>query len=110
MIRLSGLVPGRDIEIVYTGLRPGEKLYEELFHKSENLRGTSHAKLQLAESRQVSWHWLHHELQDLERSAKSRDVNKLLHHLTKIVPEYTGLKSDKTQSDQQGARLKVVGE
>ncbi len=54
MILLSGLVPEKDIKIVYTGLRPGEKLYEELFHKSENLQGTPHTKLQLAESRPLN--------------------------------------------------------
>ncbi len=111
MIRLSGLVPDRDIDIVYTGLRPGEKLFEELFHKSENLRGTSHTKVQLAESRQFSWHWLRQELHDLERAATSRDVGKLLHHLQKIVPEYEGLntKSADAVADND-VPLKVVGE
>ncbi|MEQ8233972.1 MAG: nucleoside-diphosphate sugar epimerase/dehydratase, partial [Gammaproteobacteria bacterium] len=49
LIRLSGRVPGQDIRIVYTGLRPGEKLHEELFHAEENLAPTSHEKLMLAQ-------------------------------------------------------------
>ena len=48
MIRLSGLTPGEDIEIAYTGLRPGEKMYEELFYDSENRESTSHKKIFIA--------------------------------------------------------------
>ena len=93
MIQLSGLIPGKDIEITYTGLRPGEKLYEELFHQNEHLGKTTHAKVQLAESREFSWTWLEQELEDLDQAALSRNVDKLLHHLQKIVPEYKGPKS-----------------
>jgi FlaA1/EpsC-like NDP-sugar epimerase len=93
MIQLSGLIPGKDIEITYTGLRPGEKLYEELFHQNEHLGSTTHAKVQLAESREFSWTWLEQELEDLDQAALSRNVDKLLHHLQKIVPEYKGVKS-----------------
>jgi FlaA1/EpsC-like NDP-sugar epimerase len=50
MIRLSGNEPGKDIEIVYTGLRPGEKLFEELFHEKERLVGTQHEKIFLAQT------------------------------------------------------------
>ena len=49
LIRLSGRTPGRDIPIVYTGLRPGEKLAEELFHADEDLVPTGHPKLLLAQ-------------------------------------------------------------
>jgi len=90
MIQLSGLIPGKDIEITYTGLRPGEKLYEELFHQNEHLGKTTHSKVQLAESREFSWTWLKQELEDLDQAALSRNVDKLLHHLQKIVPEYKG--------------------
>ena len=55
MIHLSGHEPGTDIKIEITGLRPGEKLYEELFHESENFVGTSHSKIMLAESRKIDW-------------------------------------------------------
>ncbi|HIJ80015.1 MAG TPA: polysaccharide biosynthesis protein [Deltaproteobacteria bacterium] len=90
MIRLCGFEPGKDIEIVYTGLRPGEKLFEEVFHEHENLRGTTHPKLQLAGGRKIDWEWLLDELTTLEIASKSRDVDSLLLHLQTIVPEYDG--------------------
>ncbi|MBI5558031.1 MAG: polysaccharide biosynthesis protein [Deltaproteobacteria bacterium] len=110
MIRLSGLVPHRDIKIEYTGLRPGEKLYEELFHEGENLQGTKHPKLQLARSRQCDWNWLTTVLDQLNRAAGSRDVPELIRNLREIVPEYSGLHvSDKEKNIARGAiSLRVV--
>ncbi len=90
MIRLSGLEPGKDIDIVYTGLRPGEKLYEEIFHESENLQSTNHPKLYLAGCRTCDWQWLLEEITALEQSAKCRNVPVLIEHLRRIVPEYKG--------------------
>jgi FlaA1/EpsC-like NDP-sugar epimerase len=90
MIRLSGLVPERDIKIVYTGLRPGEKLFEELLHAGEDLQPTGHEKLLLARSRQVDWDWLLEEFASLEQAVRSRDVEVLKKHLRNIVPEYQG--------------------
>ncbi|GAB4343779.1 MAG: nucleoside-diphosphate sugar epimerase/dehydratase [Desulfobulbaceae bacterium] len=90
MIELSGLVPGRDIEIVYTGLRPGEKLFEEILHESEELQETGHAKLLLARSRQVDWEWLGGEFERLHEAAVSRNVEVIRGHLRNIVPEYQG--------------------
>jgi FlaA1/EpsC-like NDP-sugar epimerase len=90
MIRLSGFEPGRDIEITYTGLRPGEKLFEEIFHESEGLQPTSHTKLLLARSRQVDWQWIEEELSLLQEAAISRNVDGLKTHLRNIVPEFQG--------------------
>ncbi len=107
MIRIAGLIPEKDIKIVYTGLRPGEKLYEEIFHERENLRGTNHPKLLLAGSRQVNWNWLNDELKALASAATSRNVPHLIEHLRKIVPEYEGPhESDKKQSVEP--KIKVI--
>ncbi len=89
MIRLSGLDPGCDIDIAYVGLRPGEKLYEELLHESEGLLNTDHPKLLLARSRKVEWDWLQSEIDILEDAAVSRDIDLIKKHLRKIVPEYS---------------------
>ncbi len=88
MITLSGLSVDKDIEIIYTGLRPGEKLYEEVLHESEELESTSHEKLLLARSRQVDWEWLTDELDRLHLAATSRNIDVLKAHLKNIVPEY----------------------
>lgn len=90
MILLSGQKPGVDIQLTYTGLRPGEKLYEEVFHESEGLMGTNHPKLLLAKSRRVDWEWLSSELEELRQAAEGRDVEQLLQHLKNIVPEFSG--------------------
>ncbi len=89
MIKLSGLTPGKDIEIIYTGLRPGEKLFEEIFHQKEDLKPTSHEKLLLAKSREVDWEWLQQEIVHLQMAASMRNVQKLKQHLHNIVPECT---------------------
>ena len=90
MITLSGLRIDEDIKIVYTGLRPGEKLFEEVLHESEDLQKTTHEKLLLASSRQVDWEWLNEELDKLQQAATSRDVDLLKEHLQNLVPEYQG--------------------
>ena len=109
MIRLSGLVPHRDIKIEYIGLRPGEKLFEEIFHENEDLQGTTHPKLQLAGARQCDWDWLTSVLQRLGRAATSRDVPDLINHLREVVPEYNGLHvSDKEKKAAKTAPLRVV--
>lgn len=88
IIKLSGLEPGRDIEIIYTGLRPGEKLYEELLHEGEDLQPTTHEKLLLANSRKVDWVWLTEKLECLWMAATERNVDKLRAGLHGIVPEF----------------------
>lgn len=88
MIRLSGFTPGNEIEIVYTGLRPGEKLFEEIFHESEGLQKTTHTKLFLASSRKVDWNWLDSNLVNLDNNARSRNVGELMKIMYDIVPEF----------------------
>nr|WP_269755847.1 nucleoside-diphosphate sugar epimerase/dehydratase [Desulfogranum marinum] len=91
MIRIAGLEPGKDIHITYTGLRPGEKLFEEWFHENENLENTPHPKLLLASSRQVEWQWLLHEIEALSKAATFRDVGQIVARLCSVVPEYSSV-------------------
>ncbi|OIO67088.1 MAG: polysaccharide biosynthesis protein [Zetaproteobacteria bacterium CG1_02_53_45] len=88
MIRLTGLEPGRDIEIKFTGLRPGEKLYEELFHESETLQPTSHPKILLSGSREVDWQEIQQVLVNLRQACGARDVQSLYQELRVLVPEF----------------------
>jgi FlaA1/EpsC-like NDP-sugar epimerase len=86
MIRLSGFSE-EDVRIVYTGLRPGEKLYEELLAADENTLATPHAKLRIAQARQEDDRWLAHLSAWLER-ADAPDDETVKRELAHWVPEY----------------------
>ena len=88
LIRLSGKKPGEDIEIVYTGLRPGEKLYEELFHESEKLAGTTHPKILLANSRNMDFVQLEQVLDRLTSACAANDERQIYGLLSELVPEH----------------------
>jgi len=99
MIRLSGLEPGRDVEIRFTGLRPGEKLYEELFHHSEDLTGTRHPKLMLAASRSMAWPDVQGHLKHLSEAVAQGDVDQLRLLLRRMIPEYVPASSPVTANE-----------
>jgi FlaA1/EpsC-like NDP-sugar epimerase len=87
LIRLSGKVPGRDIQIVYTGLRPGEKLFEELFHELEPYEQTRHEKIFLAHPRESNWENLGADLREAELAVRRYDTPRIQQILLKLVPE-----------------------
>ncbi len=87
MIRLSGKTPGEEIEITFTGLRPGEKLYEELFHDQESLQPTHHNKILLAKYRAVDWVELNNTLSQMREAVASYDEDALFNGLCRFVPE-----------------------
>ena len=87
LIRLSGKEPGRDIQIVYTGLRPGEKLFEELFHELEPYEQTEHEKIFLAHPRQADWENLSADLRAAESAVTRYDTKTLKQILLRLVPE-----------------------
>jgi FlaA1/EpsC-like NDP-sugar epimerase len=88
MIRLSGKIPGEDIPISYIGLRPGEKLFEELFHEQERLEPTSHDKVLLARHREVGWEQLNTALDTIAEACERLDDVTLRAQLVSLVPEY----------------------
>ena len=89
MVRLAGKLPGRDIAIVYTGLRSGEKLFEELFHEHENYQDTSHAKIFLAQPRSMSWELLNAQLRQAAQAVLDFDEDALRRCLSSLLPEYS---------------------
>ncbi|MGH8467433.1 MAG: polysaccharide biosynthesis protein [Gammaproteobacteria bacterium] len=88
MIRLSGKVPGAEIEIVYTGLRAGEKLFEELFHDQEALRATKHKKILLARHRHVDSNVLKSTLAEMAEAVAHYDEARLQSLLHRLAPEF----------------------
>ena len=88
MIKLSGLEPDRDIEIVETGLRPGEKLYEELLVKSETLRKTDNDLIFIEKDEPISMEDLQSRLALLKEAIKSNDDETVRAAMRKVVPTY----------------------
>ncbi len=90
MIVLSGLVPDQDIQIAYSGLRPGEKLYEELFEETEQVEPTQHAKIRRAISASaVQSDRLDRAIAHLEAAVSHGDDDELIRRLNEAVPTYT---------------------
>ena len=88
MIRLAGLEPDEDIEIRFTGVRPGEKLFEEMFHDSEGLITTSASDILLAAPRMIDLEKLSRRLIDLESNCRSGRADRVLGTIRDLVPEY----------------------
>ncbi len=88
MIRLAGLRPGEDVDVVFTGLRPGEKLYEELFHEKEDLVPTDAAGIQSARPRVVDHGVLSRALENLVGLAADGRREDMLEAMYQLVPEY----------------------
>lgn len=90
MIRLAGLEPGKDIQIAFTGLRPGEKLHEELFHGAETLEATEIPAIRRAHPRTADRALIERGLDELEAAARSRQTAATMEILGRMVPEYEG--------------------
>ncbi len=88
LIRLSGFEPGRDIEIKFTGLRPGEKLYEELITDGEGIVPTEHKKILVLRSDQNDFAGLQIKIEKLIEVAFSQNAAEIKMKLKGIVPEY----------------------
>ena len=89
LIRLSGLEPDVDIKIEYIGLRPGEKLYEELITDDENALPTPHPKIMMLKGGECDLALLNGKIQELARLAGAQDAAQIKSKLKEMVPDYT---------------------
>ncbi|MBE6223860.1 MAG: polysaccharide biosynthesis protein [Bacteroidales bacterium] len=100
MISLAGFEPDKDIKIVYTGLRPGEKLYEELLNSKENTIPTGHKKISVAKVREYSFKTILQEYETLRDLAKKMDKMGTVRQMKAIVPEFKSQNSVYSQLDK----------
>ena len=94
MIQLAGFRPRTDIEIVFTGLRPGEKLFEELFDPSEALDGRTDEGYVIASPRVIDKGLLHRTLSGIETAAADENSVRAVELLSHVVPEYKAMHPD----------------
>lgn len=88
MIALAGLKVGEDIEIEYTGLRPGEKLYEEVLSNAENTLPTTHDRIRVAQVREYDYQEALAVADELERLAAAVEIPDMVRLMKRTVPEY----------------------
>lgn len=88
MIELAGFVPDVDIPVVYTGLRPGEKLYEEVLSDEENTLPTCHERIRIARVRDYSYEQACEYTDRLREFARAVDIPSMIQLMKEIVPEY----------------------
>jgi FlaA1/EpsC-like NDP-sugar epimerase len=89
LIRLSGLEPDREIRITFTGLRPGEKLFEELSLEQEGIKATTHEKIRVFDGGEVRFQQVQAWLDALSSTLETKNVHQLVQTLQKMVPEYS---------------------
>ncbi len=99
MIRLSGLVPEKDIEIKIMGLRPGEKIFEELLANEENTLPTHHKKIMVAKVRESNFDKVKSDVEELITLFGSQDNFEMVRKMKEIVPEFKSQNSDYQKLD-----------
>lgn len=105
MILMSGREPGKDVQIVYTGLRPGEKLYEELLNNSENTVSTYHEKIMIAKVREYDFSEVNERIEELIASANKHYVTPTVALMKQLVPEFISKNSAYEQLDKDKIKI-----
>lgn len=101
MIQLAGYKPNEEIKIEFTGLRPGEKLYEEVLSNEENTIPTGHNRIRIAKVRDYDYFEAKKDVEQLELLAKAVDIPSLVKLMKQIVPEFISKNSPFEQYDNQ---------
>jgi FlaA1/EpsC-like NDP-sugar epimerase len=110
MIRLSGKEPGRDIEIVYSGIRPGEKLHEELWGAHETVSPTEHPKIRKLTCAAIDPKWLDGELAALSELVAAGDAKGVGKRLAKVARNAHRLQSKKVETVPATSEIDAVSE
>ena len=100
MIRLAGYIPGEDIEITYTGLRPGEKLFEELLNQKETTLPTTNKKILVAKVREYDFDVVAEQINKLIEEAQTGHTFPTVQQMKNIVPEFKSKNSVYEQLDK----------
>jgi FlaA1/EpsC-like NDP-sugar epimerase len=106
MITLSGLRVDRDIEIKYTGLRPGEKLYEELLNNDENTLSTHHPKILIAKVNTPTYAFMEIQVAEMLQILADGDNNELVAKIKQVIPEYKSNNSVFEKLDRKSISIK----
>ena len=101
MISLAGLVEGKDINIEYTGLRPGEKLYEEVLSNAENTIPTDHQRIHIAKVREYNYEDACEAVSKLEHLSRIVEIPEMVKYMKQIVPEFISKNSVYEQYDKK---------
>ena len=101
MIELAGFVPDKDIKIVFTGLRPGEKLYEEVLSTTENTDPTSHDRIRVARVRQYDYTEASDVVDKLKVLAREVEIPDMVKLMKQTVPEFISKNSRFEQFDSK---------
>lgn len=104
MIQLSGLTLGKDIQITYSGLRPGEKLYEELLHTEENSLPTHHPQILIAKVKQYDYPVVSGYVNDLVEVVFGQNEMQVVQKMKQIVPEFISNNSIYEQLDNKAGK------
>ena len=99
MISLMGFTPDKDIKIVYTGLRPGEKLYEEVLANNENTQPAFHKKIRIAKVREYDYSVVAKSVKELEQLARKVEIIDMVRLMKQMVPEFKSKNSKYEELD-----------
>ena len=108
MIKLAGLQPDKDIKIVYTGLRPGEKLYEELLNAGERTMPTHHPKIKIAQVITYPYEAVAADIGELLELNKNQDDEAIVNKMKDIVPEFISKNSQYEYLDNNDGDIEVI--
>ena len=100
MIQLAGFKPDIDIKVVYSGLRPGEKLYEEVLSNSENTLPTDHSRIRIAKVREYDYEEANNAVDELERMSRKVEIPDMVRLMKQIVPEFLSKNSKYEEFDK----------